>query len=350
MGLIITSQEAVFWHLNMTSHFLFTRELKTNVGFIKDLEEMAWGEYIISFVLGITGEPELHISGVGDGVKFAQEDEPTNELLGYLDRISLATQSQIELGHNAAVFQSGRGTERYVTFWHHKESAHVGNSIDEDNIANIQTFLAQQTNEKSSVALRWLRRAINTRHQYEKFFFLVLAVESLAEDLESWPKCEGGCIIEECKAGHKVTSFRKTNAAEIKKILGGNLYDKIYGSRMRADLFHGRFIDEEDCGAFYHDLYGRVIRHVIDKEGLVLKGLVGQPHDAVQHSECKIKLKYKTNYSKEDIPRDHPPIKDLRRWMDGFNANANKKPFPPFFIHHSRFFEVAGSEDKTSPI
>ena len=289
--------------------YLYKREIISSIPVIQELVT-DWN----GLQLRIGQDPfdiwasDLQLSGGGDWHVIEGMGEA---ILQVLDKIAFHRQSHIELGNNIAVFQSGTGTERQFDFCIWDTSRNVGESIEPGATESLSELIGLTADQKLVLPLRWFRRALNSERTFEILFFSVLATEALTDEKLS----SDGRLV--------------TNHAHLKTILGGTLYEALYGSeQIRNNLFHGKLVSETRCGDVLSDLYKALVAELNSR--LMTDVTPINPGRLNRHGSGWAKVIFETQFQDEPIPQDAPSIVELKKWWAATGPTSNAtNPYGP---------------------
>ncbi len=307
-------------------NFIIKREFFTNIVFEKDIESIPWEGCLLSLMAdpSTMRDYEIRITGTGDYKPLLSVDK-TKQLLETLDIIAFHRQSYIELGDNYAIYKEGLGKTRGFEYYPFEELNPSGNLVNDGSIPEIIDLSGKLVKEEIKNALCWYRRSLSVKYAYESLFFHILAVEALAGDIKIYPRCSENEEMKECIKHHSVNKIPVTNKDKLKNILGEEKYRLIYKKQIRNNLFHGKYVDENECHSLLDGFSLKISEHIKKELGLSV-ALQKQPRSkyAWKRPGRAICL-YDTLFPTESIPKDTPTIVELiNAYTNGFIPLAPK--------------------------
>ncbi len=159
------------------------------------------------------------------------------ELIPCIERFSVVSQCAFRIVANSYfIYKKTNNLEKIVYIYYVREVGHTGLHFDQEEIEQLSKF--DSISNKAS--LMYISEAANASTFYTKLAMLLSAAESFA-----------GQIFKKGQV--------KTNHAELSKILGGELHDRLYKYEvgLRHQLFHGNIKS--------HDLFDGLTETVYDK-------------------------------------------------------------------------------------
>lgn len=195
--------------------------------------------------------------------KFISEIEPI------LDAFSVFEQCSIDLVGQSFMIQKLNDNESaYIYFYFSRKTDTVSMCYLKEDFDKIRKLI----NNRAEMGLYFMRQVNQTSSAYSRLALLLVVVESLAKDSQ-----KRICDNKDCKNFDKF--YSTTDKDNLKKILGDDLYKKIYsGERpIRNRLFHGRFISREEFVGFLENIYKSIIEYYNLQFDLKIQDIVMGP-------------------------------------------------------------------------
>ncbi len=191
-------------------------------------------------------------------------------LFPILNVMSVITQCIIEstMTTSHLIYRLNDNPERILSFYYAGKRKVVGMAFGEDEIEDITRIIKKWT-EAEKIAFLYLREANMAYTATTHLTMLIIAVEALAGE---------GVTKRKCKTCGAIDSYPSVNKDTLRKILGEELYKKLYDS-LRHKLFHGGKVNEGDIVTIGNAVYERVVLgYFAEHYGLKsVKKIVGAP-------------------------------------------------------------------------
>ncbi len=228
-----------------------------------------------------------------------------NGLSPILNVMSAITQCIIEstMTTSHLIYRLNDNPERILSFYYAGKSKVVGMPFDEDEIEDITRIIKKWT-KAEEIAFLYLREANMAYTATTRLTMLIIAVEALSGE---------GVTKRECKKCGVIDSYPSVNKGNLRKILGEQLYKKLYSS-LRHKLFHGGKVDERDIVSIGKAVYERVVLgHLAEHYGLKsIKKIVGAPRSfSFEYFGTFVKLQEGESLSLKLLEDKHKQISSI---------------------------------------
>ena len=156
------------------------------------------------------------------------------------------------------IYKQNDNLQHLTYFYYADESDTVGMILRKQELMDIEKIVERiQQNESDRTALGYLRQANFSSGPMFFLAMLVIAVEALAGSEQAERKCQCGRVLK-CECG--VSTYQRTNRAEVENILGKELHDELYKKgRLRHKLLHGGAVNEVKVAEAAKQSYERIL-------------------------------------------------------------------------------------------
>lgn len=178
-------------------------------------------------------------------------------LIPQIEKCSVVSQCAFRLIANSYfIYKLTNNSEKIVYIYYAKEVSHTGLHFDEEEILALE--ICDKIPE--SMGPFFLQEAANATTFFSRLQMLLAAVEAFAGE-------------------EKSSKVKRTDKENIIKILGKELYEKLYtyGTGLRHKLMHGSVRREDMFDGLTEEVYNKIRTYLKSEYGLVLNEEVVHP-------------------------------------------------------------------------
>lgn len=235
-----------------------------------------------------------------------------NGLIPQIEKCSVISQCAFRFVANSyIIYKKTNNPEKIVYIYFVRSVSHTGLHFDEEEIAQLPKLLSV-SNQK---AFLYISEAANATTFYTRLTMLIAAVEAFAGEIT-----KGGKIM--------------TNQEEIKKILGKELFDKLYqyGKGLRHKLLHGNLGAHHLFDGLTDEIYNKIRTYLRKSFDVQISENVVQPQrNFYGNFECaKMFMKF-----------INEPVLDLKEIEEAIDDDK-----PSHFEKERKIFTYCGESPK----